>query len=93
MGWMHGEGAWEDTRQGHTRRGHTGPGGCQEEASRDVAGVGDSYDMNTGYQENNFVEVMDFRSEDNNNNNNNNHPSEGDKIKVRFGYIAPNRIG
>ena len=41
--------------------------------------TGDSYDINT-FQENNFVEVMDFRSE----NNNNNHIEESDKMKVIF---------
>lgn len=53
--------------------------GCQEATSGDMAGAGDSYDMNTNtYNEHNFVEVMDFRSEDNNNN----HSAEVDKIKV-----------
>ena len=65
--------------------GEAGAGaGCQEELSRGLAGAGDSYDMNTSYQEHNFVEVMDFRSEDNNNN----HSEEqGDKIKVRFVHL------
>ena len=59
--------------------GEAGPG-CQEATSGDMAGAGDTYDMNTNnYNEHNFVEVMDFRSEDNNNN----HSAEvGDKIKV-----------
>ena len=66
--------------------GEAGAGAvCQEEVSRGLAGAGDSYDMNTSYQEHNFVEVMDFRSEDNNNNNHSEEQVE--KIKVKFGHL------
>lgn len=61
--------------------GGTGAG-CQEVATGAMVGAGDSYDMNTNtFQEHNFVEVMDFRSEDNNNNN---HSEEAEKTKVRL---------
>ena len=60
--------------------------GCQEAATGAMVGAGDSYDMSTNtFQEHNFVEVMDFRAEDNNNNNH--HTEEAEKTKVRLRHL------